>query len=77
MKTYKFNYIVKSERVAYIYADSESGAKDKIEDIMRDNIESVAIEKIEDKYVETVKESGLGVNFNSFCEVEDIDEEEF
>ena len=44
---------------------------------MRDNIESVAIEKIEDKYVETVKESGLGVNFNSFCEVEDIDEEEF
>ena len=44
---------------------------------MRDNTESVAIEKIEDKYVETVKESGLGVNFNSFCEVEDIDEEEF
>ena len=77
MKTYKFNYIGTSERVAYIYADSESGAKDKIEDIMRDNTESVAIEKIEDKYVETVKESGLGVNFNSFCEVEDIDEEEF
>lgn len=75
MKTYKFNYIVKSERVAYIYADSENGAKDKIEDIMRDNTESEAIEEIEDKYVETVKESGLGVNFNSFCEVEDIEEE--
>ena len=74
MRTYKFKYIVESERLAYIYADDKEEAKNKLMDILQNNDnEQEAIEKIEDKYVDTVKESNLGIDFGSIEEVEDID----
>lgn len=73
MKTFKFNYIVSSERVAYIYADSKESAEEKLENIMGSQSEEKAIEEIEEKYVETIREAHMGIDFNSIKEVKDID----
>lgn len=74
MKTYKFKYIITSERLSYIYADNEADAKDKLMVIMQQPSEKAVIREIEEKYVETLKEGNIGIDFNSIQEVEDVDD---
>lgn len=74
MNTYKFKYIVTSERLAYIYAEDEEEAKNKLMDILQNHdVEGEAIQKIEEKYVDTLEESNLGIDFGSITKVEDVE----
>lgn len=74
MNTYKFKYIVTSERLAYIYAEDEEEAKNKLMDILQNHdVEEEAIQKIEEKYVDTLEESNLGIDFGSITKVEDVE----
>lgn len=74
MNTYKFKYIVTSERLAYIYAEDEEEAKNKLMDILQNHdVEEEVIQKIEEKYVDTLEESNLGIDFGSITKVEDVE----
>lgn len=76
MKTFKFMYIVTSQRLAYVYAEDKEEAENKLMEILQnhDN-EREAIEKVEENYVQTLNEGHLGIDFRSIKEVEDVDEE--
>lgn len=77
MNTYKFKYIVTSERLSYLYADSQEEAKDKLMKILKESdTEADAINKIEEKYVRTLNETRLGIDFQSIELVKDVDSEE-
>lgn len=73
MKTFKFKYIVSSERLSYIYAEDKKEAEDKLMKIMQKNDERKVIEEIEENYVQTLNEGHVGVDFGSITEVEDVD----
>lgn len=76
MNTYKFKYIVTSERLSYLYADSQEEAKDKLMKILKESdTEADAINKIEEKYVRTLNETRLGIDFQSIELVKDVDSE--
>lgn len=76
MKTYKFKYIVTSERLAYVYASDKKKAEEKLMEIMQKENERAVIQEIEEKYVETLNEGHIGIDFGSLEEVEEVDEEE-
>ncbi len=73
MKTFKFKYIVSSERLSYIYAEDKKEAEDKLMKIMQKDDERKVIEEIEENYVQTLNEGHVGVDFGSITEVEDVD----
>ncbi len=73
MKTFKFKYIVSSERLSYIYAEDKKEAEDKLMKIMQKDDERKVIEEIEENYVQTLNEGHIGVDFGSITEVEDVD----
>ena len=73
MKTFKFKYIVSSERLSYIYAEDNKEAEDKLMKIMQKDDERKVIEEIEENYVQTLNEGHVGVDFGSITEVEDVD----
>lgn len=73
MKTFKFKYIVTSERLSYIYAEDKKEAEDKLMKIMQKDDERKVIEEIEENYVQTLNEGHVGVDFGSITEVEDVD----
>ena len=73
MKTFKFKYIVSSERLSYIYAEDRKEAEDKLMKIMQKDDERKVIEEIEENYVQTLNEGHVGVDFGSITEVEDVD----
>lgn len=73
MKTFKFKYIVSSERLSYIYAEDKKEAEDKLMKIMQKDNERKVIEEIEENYVQTLNEGHVGVDFGSITEVEDVD----
>ena len=73
MKTFKFKYIVSSERLSYIYAEDKKEAEDKLMKIMQKDDERRVIEEIEENYVQTLNEGHIGVDFGSITEVEDVD----
>ena len=73
MKTFKFKYIVSSERLSYIYAEDKKKAEDKLMKIMQKDDERKVIEEIEENYVQTLNEGHIGVDFGSITEVEDVD----
>lgn len=73
MKTFKFKYIVSSERLSYIYAEDKKEAEDKLMKIMQKDDERKVIEEIEKNYVQTLNEGHVGVDFGSITEVEDVD----
>ena len=77
MNTYKFKYIVTSERLSYLYAENQEEAKDKLMKILKESdTEADAINKIEEKYVRTLNETRLGIDFQSIELVNDVDSEE-
>ena len=73
MKTFKFKYIVSSERLSYIYAEDKKEAEDKLMKIMQKDDEKKVIEEIEENYVQTLNEGHVGVDFGSITEVDDVD----
>lgn len=73
MKTFKFKYIVSSERLSYIYAEDKKEAEDKLMKIMQKDDERKVIEEIEENYVQTLNEGHVGIDFGSITEVEDVD----
>lgn len=73
MKTFKFKYIVSSERLSYIYAEDKKEAEDKLMKIMQKDDERKVIEEIEENYVQTLNEGHIGVDFGSITEVKDVD----
>lgn len=73
MKTFKFKYIVSSERLSYVYAENKKEAEDKLMKIMQKDDERKVIEEIEENYVQTLNEGHVGVDFGSITEVEDVD----
>lgn len=73
MKTFKFKYIVSSERLSYVYAEDKKEAEDKLMKIMQKDDERKVIEEIEENYVQTLNEGHVGVDFGSITEVEDVD----
>lgn len=73
MKTFKFKYIVSSERLSYIYAEDKKEAEDKLMKIMQKDDERKVIEEIEENYVQTLNEGHVGVDFGSITEVDDVD----
>lgn len=73
MKTFKFKYIVSSERLSYIYAEDKKEAEDKLMKIMQKDDERKVVEEIEENYVQTLNEGHIGVDFGSITEVEDVD----
>lgn len=73
MKTFKFKYIVSSERLSYIYAEDKKEAEDKLMEIMQKGDERKVIEEIEENYVQTLNEGHIGIDFGSITEVEDVD----
>lgn len=76
MKTFKFMYIVTSQRLAYVYAEDKEEAENKLMEILQNHDdEKEAIEKVEENYVQTLNEGHLGIDFGSIKEVEDVDEE--
>ena len=69
-------YIVTSQRLAYVYAEDKKEAENKLMEILQNHDdEREAIEKVEEKYVQTLNEGHLGIDFGSIKEVEDVDEE--
>lgn len=76
MKTFKFMYMVTSQRLAYVYAEDKKEAENKLMEILQNHDdEREAIEKVEENYVQTLNEGHLGIDFGSIKEVEDVDEE--
>lgn len=73
MKTFKFKYIVSSERLSYVYAENKKEAENKLMEIMQKDDERKVIEEIEENYVQTLNEGHVGVDFGSITEVEDVD----
>lgn len=73
MKTFKFKYIVSSERLSYVYAENKKEAENKLMQIMQKDDERKVIEEIEENYVQTLNEGHVGVDFGSITEVEDVD----
>lgn len=73
MKTFKFKYIVSSERLSYVYAEDKKEAENKLMKIMQKDDERKVIEEIEENYVQTLNEGHVGVDFGSITEVEDVD----
>lgn len=73
MKTFKFKYIVSSERLSYVYAENRKEAENKLMEIMQKDDERKVIEEIEENYVQTLNEGHVGVDFGSITEVEDVD----
>lgn len=73
MKTFKFKYIVSSERLSYVYAENKKEAENKLMEIMQKDDERKVIEEIEENYVQTLNEGHIGVDFGSITEVEDVD----
>ena len=63
MKTFKFKYIVSSERLSYIYAEDKKEAEDKLMKIMQKDDERKVIEEIEENYAQTLNEGHVGVDF--------------